>query len=169
MRKSGQDVDWNEMFRSFDDQFDVMREHMDRLMESALKGTGAYPLVYGFSLRTGADGRPVVQEVGNVPQVGSAPLDIGCREPLTDIVEDEDKIRVIVELPGVDRQSIDLRSEGRELNISVDSERKKFCKRLELPCEVQTDSASAEYRNGVLTVVMDKVPEATLGKCNATN
>ncbi|OPX58196.1 MAG: Hsp20/alpha crystallin family protein [Methanomassiliicoccales archaeon PtaB.Bin215] len=38
----------------------------------------------------------------------------------------------------------------------MDTERKKFCKRLELPCEVREDSASAEYRNGVLTVVMDK-------------
>jgi HSP20 family protein len=164
MRRGGRDNDWNDVFSSFDDEFDVMWEHMDRLMESALKGTGADPLVYGFSMRTGADGRPMVQEFGNVPRSGNVPLDTSCREPLTDIVEDEDKIRVIVELPGVDRQSIDLRPEGRELNISVDSGRKKFCKRLELPCEVKADGASAEYRNGVLTVVMDKVPEATRGR-----
>lgn len=151
------------MFRSFDDEFDVMRERMDRLMGSALKGTGADPLVYGLSMRTRADGRPVVQEFGNVPRRGKAPLETDCREPLTDIVEEEEKVRVIVELPGVDKQSIDLRSEGRELNISVDTERKKFCKRLELPCAVLTDSASAEYRNGVLTVVLEKLPEAPRG------
>lgn len=164
MEKSRRGDEWNEVFRSFDDEFDVMREHMDRLMESALKGTGADPLVYGFSMRAGADGRPVVQEFGNVPRNGNVPLDTGCREPLTDIVEEKHQIKVIMELPGLDRESIDLRSEGKELNISVDTERKRFCKRLELPCQVQTDSASAEYRNGVLTVVMDKVPEVMRGK-----
>jgi HSP20 family protein len=104
-----------------------------------------------------------VQEFGNVPRQRNAPPDPNCREPLTDIVEEDEKVKVIVELPGVDKESIELRSEGRELNISVDTERKKFCKQLELPCEVQPDSASAEYRNGVLTVVMEKLPETPRG------
>jgi len=163
MRKVRRDDDWNDLFRSFDDDFDVMRERMDQLMEAALHGTGDDPLVYGFSMRTGADGRPVVQEFGNVPR-GGAPPDAHCREPLTDVTEEEDKVKVIVELPGVDKQDIDLRSEDRELTISVDTERKKFCKQLELPCDVREDSAVAEYRNGVLTVLMDKVEAKPKGK-----
>lgn len=155
MRSVRRDDDWNDLFRSFNDDFDVMRERMDRLFETALRGTGEDPLVYGFSMRTGADGRPVVQEFGNIPR-GGAPPDPSCREPLTDVTEEDDKVRVIVELPGVDRDDIDLRSEDSELTISVDTERKKFCKRLELPCDVRPDSARAEYRNGVLTVLMDK-------------
>ncbi|MBP7086510.1 MAG: Hsp20/alpha crystallin family protein [Methanomassiliicoccales archaeon] len=154
MRRARRDDDWNNMFRSFDEEFDVMRERMDRLMEAAMRGTGGDPLVYGFSMRAGPDGRPVVQEFGNVPRSG--PPDSSCREPLTDVTEEGDRVKVIVELPGVDRQDIDLRSEGRELTISVDTERKRFCKSMELPCDVRPDSASAEYRNGVLTVLMDK-------------
>ncbi len=155
MKKVRRDDDWNDLFHSFDDDFDVMRERMDRLMEAALRGTGENPLVYGFSMRSGPDGRPVVQEFGNVPR-GGAPPDENCREPLTDVMEEENKVRVIVELPGVDKQDIDLRSQDRELTISVDTERKRFCKKLELPCDVVPDSATAEYRNGVLTVIMDK-------------
>lgn len=158
MRNVRRDGDWNDLFRSFDDDFDVMRERMDRLMEAALRGTGENPLVYGFSMRSGPDGRPVVQEFGNVPR-GGAPPDENCREPLTDVTEEGDKVRVIVELPGVDRQDIDLRSQDRELTISVDTERKRFCKSLELPCDVTPDSATAEYRNGVLTVIMDKTAQ----------
>ncbi len=155
MRSLRRDDDWNDLFRSFNDDFDVMRGRMDQLIEAALRGTGEDPLVYGFSMRTGADGRPMVQEFGNIPR-GGAPPDASCREPLTDVTEENEKVRVIVELPGVDRDDIDLRSEDSELTISVDTERKKFCKRLELPCDVRPDSAKAEYRNGVLTVVMDK-------------
>jgi len=158
MRKVRREDDWNDLFHSFDDDFDVMRERMDRLMEAALRGTGSDPLVYGFSMRTGSDGKPVVQEFGNVPR-GGAPPDASCREPLTDVTEEDDKVRVIVELPGVDKQDIDLRSQDSELTISVDTESKKFCKKLELPCEVLADSATAEYRNGVLTVTMDKMAQ----------
>jgi HSP20 family protein len=163
MRRKKRDDDWDEMF-PFDDEFEVMRERMDRLMEMALRGTGADPLVYGFSMRTGADGRPVVQEFGNVPRLGRAPPDLSCREPLTDVVEEGDKVRVTVELPGVEKEDIDLRAEDRYLSISVDTERKKFCKRLDLPCDVLSESASAEYRNGVLTVVMDRAPDAPKGR-----
>jgi HSP20 family protein len=163
MRKKRHDDEWNDVFRSFDDEFEAMRQRMDRWMEMALRGTGSDPLMYGFSMRTGADGRPMVQEFGNVPRIGSAPPDLSCREPLTDIVEEGDKVKVIVELPGVEKEDIDLRAEGRQLSISVDTERKKFCKQLDLPCEVLSESASAEYRNGVLTVVMDKVPNAPKG------
>ena len=155
MRSLRRDDDWNDLFHSFNDDFDVMQKRMDQLIEAALRGTGEDPLVYGFSMRTGADGRPMVQEFGNIPR-GGAPPDASCREPLTDVTEENEKVRVIVELPGVDRDDIDLRSEDSELTISVDTERKKFCKRLELPCDVRPDSAKAEYRNGVLTVVMDK-------------
>ncbi len=159
MRKVRRDDDWNGLFHSFDDEFDVMRERMDRLMEAALHGTGSDPLVYGFSMRTGSDGKPVVQEFGNVPR-GGAPPDASCREPLTDVTEEDDRVRVIVELPGVDKQDIDLRSVDRELTISVDTDRKRFCKKLELPCDVMPDSACAEYRNGVLTVTMGKAEQA---------
>jgi HSP20 family protein len=154
--------EWNDLFRSFDEDLDVMRERMDRLMEAALQGAGADPLVYGFSMRTGEDGRPVVQELGDLSR-DEIP-DTSCQEPLTDIVEEGKRIKVIMELPGVDSQDIELRSEGRELNISVDTERKRICKDLELPCDVRDDSAIAEYRNGVLTVTMDKAPVARKGK-----
>ncbi len=85
------------------------------------------------------------------------------------MTEEADKVKVIVELPGVDKQDIDLRSEDRELTISVDTERKRFCKQLELPCDVLEDSAVAEYRNGVLTVFMDKVEPRRKGRRSTSN
>jgi len=45
MRRARRDDDWNNIFRSFDEEFDVKRERMDRLMEAAMRGTGGDPLV----------------------------------------------------------------------------------------------------------------------------
>ncbi|MCG7840656.1 MAG: Hsp20/alpha crystallin family protein [Methanomassiliicoccales archaeon] len=161
--------EWNGLFHSFDDEFEVMREQMDRLMESALNGIGTDPFIYGLSMRRGADGRPIVQMLGDLPQIEHHSSDTGQREPLIDIIEEEARIKVIIELPGVDREDLDLRSEGRDLNISVDTEMRKFSKRIDLPCDVMSDSATAEYNNGVLTVMIDKLPQSDQGHRIAIN
>ncbi|HUT28064.1 MAG TPA: archaeal heat shock protein Hsp20 [Methanomassiliicoccales archaeon] len=161
MRRYGDE--WNGLFNSFDGEFEVMREQMDRLMESALNGIGS-PFIYGISMRMGADGHPIVQRLGDLPPIEHHPSDPGQREPLIDIIEEEARIKVIIELPGVDKEDIDLRSEGRDLSISADTEMKKFSKRIDLPCDVISDSAIAEYNNGVLTVVIDKIPRADQGQ-----
>ena len=81
MRKVRRDDDWNGLFHSFDDEFDVMRERMDRLMEAALRGTGSDPLVYGVSMRTGSDGKPVVREMRKgLPFYYLPDMDFGARD-----------------------------------------------------------------------------------------
>jgi len=145
---------WDEIFGSFDDEFDDMRRRMDDLLELYSSGrleSGQQPLVYGFSMRVGPDGRPRIQEFGNQPQA-----EPGFREPLTDIIEEGDRVRVIVELPGVDREDISLDAEDGVLDIQVDKEGRKFHKRVELPAAVDSDSAKASYKNGVLDVTLAK-------------
>ena len=90
-----------------------MRAHMDRMMEQMLNGPASFdmePRVYGVSVHIGPDGQPHVQEYGNfkppVPEPEAAPY---SREPLMDIVEEKDKVRVIMELPGVRNDDITVR------------------------------------------------------------
>jgi HSP20 family protein len=79
------------------------------------------------------------------------------REPLTDIIESEDKVRVIVELPGVEKKEIKVNASDRALDIGVENPDKPFIKHLDLPCDVRRDSAKANYKNGVLEVVLTRV------------
>jgi HSP20 family protein len=81
-------------------------------------------------MRVGPDGKPRIEEFGNAPE---APGQEGAREPLTDIIEENERIRVIVELPGVEKEDIQLHVEDHLLDISVDREDRKFSKTLELP------------------------------------
>lgn len=157
---------WDDLFGDFDDEFEQMRERMNKIMEQMLRGSyfsEKEPMIYGFSMRTGPDGKPRFQEFGNTsPQTriqrGSA------REPLTDIMEEEGRIRIIVELPGVDKEDIHLNASERSLSINVDTENRKFSKRMELPCEVDPDSAKAKYNNGVLEILLDKHQKGSEGK-----
>jgi HSP20 family protein len=157
---------WDDIFGNFDDEFEEMRRHMDALMEGFMSGrvdpNMAQPIVYGFSMRVGPDGKPHIEEFGNRPP--QSPEEEGAREPLTDIIEEKANIRVIVELPGVEKDDIQLHVEDRTLDISVDKEDRKFSKDLELPSAVDPDSAKASYKNGVLEVTLKKAAPKKRGR-----
>jgi HSP20 family protein len=115
------------------------------------------PFVYGYSMKIGPDGKPEIQEFGNLkknqkglPQVKEE------REPLVDIMETNDEIHVVVELPGVEKTDIKLHGTEEELTISVDTLQYKYFKKVALPEKVKVKQANSTYKNGVLEVVLPK-------------
>jgi len=78
------------------------------------------------------------------------------REPLTDVFEDENSVKLYVELPGVEKDDIQLNVTEGKAEIKA----KKFFKRIDLPTrDVASEKASAEYKNGVLKVSIPKIKE----------
>ncbi|HDN17588.1 Hsp20/alpha crystallin family protein [archaeon] len=121
------------------------------------------PFVYGYSIKIGPDGKPEIREFGNFKPSGRVlgsplkPVELKEeREPLTDIIDEGDKIRIVAELPGVEKDDIQLKCDGTNLVIKVDTEKRKYYKVLKLPSEVEPKSADASYKNGVLDVVFKK-------------
>ncbi len=159
------------MFDDFEDDFDRIREEMERMMEDMFKVTfeemgekgvptekdakKAGPLVYGFSMKIGPEGKPIVQEFGNIkPKMKGAPDET---EPLVDVIEEEKQVTVIADLPGVNKNAIHLKTTEDELVIKVEDPERKYSKQLKLPSRVKPESAKANYKNGVLEVKLDKV------------
>ena len=178
--------DWFEKFwgrrRSFFfPDMERMIEEMEREMAEAFKETESQmpkemvrerrlpdgsvrreygPFVYGYSVKIGPDGRPIIREFGNIkPGLGAGrpPLNLqDQREPLVDIIEDEETVKVVAELPGVEKKAIRLFATERTLTISVETPERKYHKELELPVEVDETSARSTYRNGILETVLKK-------------
>ncbi len=76
------------------------------------------------------------------------------REPLADIFEDKDEVKLYVELPGVEKNDVQLDvTDGR-----AEVKAKNFHKVLDLPTkDVEFEKASANYKNGVLEVTIPKM------------
>jgi len=119
------------------------------------------PFVYGYSMTIGPDGKPQIREFGNVkPGTGRGKpyLDVKEeREPLVDIVDADSEIKVIVELPGVAKEDINLMGTQDKLTISVDTQHRKYYKEIELPAKVDPKKAESTYKNGVLEVTLPKI------------
>ncbi|MBP1449102.1 MAG: Hsp20/alpha crystallin family protein [Thermoproteus sp.] len=115
---------------------------------------------YGFEITMGPDGRPVVREFGNVKgrREGGGIEVLDEIEPLTDVVEEDGKIRVVAEVPGVEKDDIRVRlsEDNRTLIISAQGKDRKYYKEVPLPAQVDPAKTKASYRNGVLTVELEK-------------
>ncbi|MGQ0536142.1 MAG: archaeal heat shock protein Hsp20 [Methanobacteriota archaeon] len=151
--------DFDEFFREFGTEFEKMRTYMARMFEEMQKsgpGKPGEPYVYGFSLKVGPDGKPQIQEFGNTNPVKAAIGEAG-REPLTDVIEGEKEVSITVELPGVEKDDINLRVQPRRVTIAVDHAKRRYHKVIDLPTEVKTETTEATYKNGVLDVTIQKV------------
>ena len=115
------------------------------------------PFVYGYSVRIGPDGKPEVSEFGNVKQSRSGPLVKEEREPLVDIIENNGEVRVVAELPGVDKNDIQLYGTEDSLTITVNIPERKYYKEVALPAKVNVRDAKTRYKNGVLEVILPKM------------
>jgi HSP20 family protein len=124
------------------------------------------PFVYGYSMKIGPDGKPEIQEFGNLRKSLKGPEVKEEREPLVDVIESEIEIRVVAELPGVEKTDIKLHGTEDTLEISVDTDHYKYYKEVELPAKVRVKEAKSTYKNGVLEVVLPKseVPKKPKGE-----
>jgi HSP20 family protein len=131
------------------------------------------PFVYGYSMTIGPDGKPKIREFGNIKPSSdpeSCRLDQPCldvkqeREPLVDIVDTDGEIKVIVELPGVEKESIKLSGTENRLTISVDDPERKYYKEIDIPTKVDPKKAKTSYKNGVLETTFPKSEEKKRGR-----
>ena len=110
------------------------------------------------------------------PQMAGEPAG-GPVRPAADQYETADCAVVILEVPGVDASSVDLRLKGDRLRVTgrirrgevpgryVRMERAEgpFCREFEIPMETVVGRPSAQLQRGVLTVSLPRAPRSDGG------
>jgi HSP20 family protein len=163
-RKEKPGDDWfkepfDEMIKRFDETLppefnDLVKE------ESTPEGTARRygPFVYGFSYTAEPGKEPVFREFGNIRPSHKGIEPSAGREPLVDVMDEKDSYKIFIELPGVDKENVKLDVAEDSVEISTKDER-KFYKMIYLESTVDPDSAKASYKNGVLTMELQKMEQ----------
>jgi len=124
---------------------------------------GAGPYIAGFNLKFGPDGKPIVDSFGNIkPEPYSGKPEVNrTREPLVEVIEEDDKLVVIAEMPGVIKEDVEIKATSRALTIStkLNSDSINYYKEIELPSPINSDYAKARLQNGILEVKLKKLDE----------
>ena len=123
------------------------------------------PFVYGYSMTIGPDGRPKVREFGNVEsplregrsRFRAWPLISSEREPLVDISTTDKEIKVVVKMPGVNKENVKINAYDSRLEVTAqEGAAKKYHETIELPEEADLATAKSKYNNGILEVIFNK-------------
>jgi HSP20 family protein len=104
-----------------------------------------------------------------------APLAATAWNPSVDIFENDNEVVIKAELPGMNAKDIEVRLENNVLTLKGDRNFEKetkeenyhrieraygtFSRAFALPAAVNADKVSAEYRDGVLSIVLPKKEE----------
>ena len=156
-------------FRSIFEEINrLMREMFSFSMEfpefpREIKPAPGKPKVYtwGFSIYMGPDGKIHVKEFGNVKPRIKAPPKLSTEEfePLATVYEEDDKIKIVVDLPGAKKESIECRCTETEVEIKAEAPElgRKYRKLIRLPQPVDPDQiVEKKFVNGVLTLAFKK-------------
>jgi len=146
-------------FGNLDDVFEMLR-NTNGLSE---------PIYFGYTMTVGPDGKPVIQEYGNVkpdtlPTVGSC----GCssqshepiaekREPLIDTLVDdkEQTLKIVAEMPGVEKTDVKVVVDEGIIHINAEHEEKSYHVNVPIQHKVESDSPKATYTNGILELTFN--------------
>ena len=175
---------FGDMFRGFEE----MRREMERMFEEQFKGFESAvpkdlvreyetpeggkvrevgPIVYGYSMTIGPDGKPRVREFGNVRSPSSLsgggvggsftrPLIPSEREPLADVTTSSTEVKVVLEMPGVSKDKIKISAYDNSVEIKSDDPQRKYHEVIDLPPEADIETAKSNYRNGILEITFKK-------------
>jgi HSP20 family protein len=175
---------FGDMFRAFEE----MRSQMERQFEEQFKNFQSTapkelvreyqtpeggkirevgPIVYGYSMTIGPDGKPRIREFGNVrsssPLRGggggsfSTPLISSERQPLADVITTDTEVKVVLEMPGANKENIKVNAYDNSVEVTTtDQEQRKYREVIEIPPETDIETVASTYKNGILEIVFKK-------------
>lgn len=164
IRRGPQDFDeW--LQDPFEEMMSKLEEEMPEELEGFIKDAETSegkmkrygPFIYGFSYTKELGKEPELKEFGNIKPAyrKSEPFPGGEREPLTDVIDQNDAYEVVAELPGVDKTDLRLHATDGTLEIKTEGGT-KFFKVVTFDVPVKPETAKATYKNGVLSVTIKK-------------
>lgn len=101
---------------------------------------------------------------------------ISMRMPAVDMFEEKDDIILKAELPGMEKNDLEVQISGSTVTLKGEKKKREevkeenyyysershgsFVRNIELPCEVKSDQVKAAFKDGVLEVRLPKTEEA---------
>ncbi len=122
-----------------------------------ISGPGGVKGVYGFSVKVGLGGKPVIEPFGNIHSTDSGSQVSEVREPLVDVFDETDHVLIVVELPGIAESGIQIEVKDDILTLSAEGRDRKYAKEILLPAVVDPATVKQSYQNGVLEIQVGKV------------
>lgn len=148
-----------DVFKGLENFMDILSD-MEGKGEAKTERTGEIDIpdgkaMYGISVKIGGEGVAKLEHFGNIIRdTDKGPVVEKEREPVIDIHEEEDRIEVIAELPGVMEKNITCEIKDGVLILNAIGEERKYNKEVVLPSKASVLRTS--YKNGIYRLILKK-------------
>ena len=119
--------------------------------------------IQGYKITTTPNGKTKITKFGNLPPTriqtnieSVKNQTIKDLEPLLDVFQTDKEIMVVIELQVVNKKNIDIKVNNKKLIVSAKKIDHKFYKKIDLPTKIDKKNTKAIYKNGVLTITLQK-------------
>lgn len=112
----------------------------------------------------------------DLPYWSELPMPFEGRQPRVDVIDNDSSVVVKAELPGVEKNNIDISMTANTVTVSVTDTHQKeetkgeyyrceiskgaFSRTVALPCDVDGAKATANFKNGMLELSIPKVEQS---------
>jgi len=80
-------------------------------------------------------------------------------EPLVDVNTTDKEVKVVAEIPGIDKQNIKVNAYDNSVEITTNDPKRKYHRIVDLPPEADIETARSNYNNGILEITFNKKKE----------
>jgi HSP20 family protein len=159
---------FDEMRREFERDFEGIEKRIpkDLVREYTTPEGGKVrevgPMVYGYSVTVGLDGKPRISQFGKLKPsrfgIGgfTKPEISGEIEPLVDVTKTDKEVKVVVEMPGVSKDKIKVNAYDNKAEVKSEDPQRKYHRTIEIPPETDIATAKSVYNNGILEITFSK-------------
>jgi HSP20 family protein len=115
--------------------------------------------IYGFTVKVGlGDDKPRVEPFGNIRRDAKSGQTVvhEVREPVVDVLEEEDHVSVFAEMPGISAETVHIEIHDDVLTITAEQSGKKYRKEVLLPGRYDREKMQVTCNNGILEIKCKK-------------
>lgn len=136
---------------------------IERSGQFGIRGRKDWNGVYGFSIRTmtgpGGVSRPTIRPFGDLAKMkkqAKGPAVEEAREPVVDLFDEGEYLRLVAELPGATEAEIMTEVPSDDVLQLSTTGRKKYSREILLPAKIDAIRVTRSYANGILELRLPK-------------
>lgn len=112
---------------------------------------------YGFNIKLGSNNLNGIDRINEInKRIKNVQKKMKPIEPSTDIFDEEDKVIIVMELPGIKDDEIQLDINNNIITIRASGTKSNFYKNISLKFTPKTEDITAKLNNSIYSIIINK-------------
>ncbi|WP_315073119.1 Hsp20 family protein [uncultured Clostridium sp.] len=114
---------------------------------------------YGFNIKIGGENFKGLRDINTANKMKDNSNREKVIEPATDVFDEEERVLIVMELPGVSEEDIKIEIENNILKIEAEVNNNIYIKNVKLSFTPTTENITSQLNNSIYSIIINKISE----------